>query len=236
MYAEATADLARRVLDALHGVGGTAPLADFVDGCADPKAALAAVRVLGADTLAPQALTGAAAHPRDVAAIAQAAAVFPAPVFTQPPPAGLIENWTAAWRDWATTRLVAHHGGAVSEAAEPQAGPALTDARSWQRWSGMMAQLAPLSLPGVDGPVRDVARRNPVPLARGTTRAMLRRDHPTAARLVRWLAALVQERVPLPLDPLPIVDHIALHTGGGPRIALDLAVARRMLVAGAGAD
>lgn len=229
VYAEAIADLARRVLDALRGVGDTAPIARFVDGCADPKAALAAVRVLGADALAPQALTGAAAHPRDVAAVSEAAAVFPAPVFAPPPPAGPAEDWTAAWRDWATARLLARHGGAGPETARPEAGPALADATAWKPWSGTMAQLSPLSLPGVDGPVADAARRNPAALARGATRAMLRRDYPTAARLVRWLAALAHQGVPLPLDPLPVAEHIALHTGDGPRVALDLAVARRLL-------
>ncbi|MBH5335371.1 hypothetical protein IHE55_11420 [Streptomyces pactum] len=233
-YAEAAADLARRVLDALGGVGDTAPLAAWADGCADAKAALAAVRVLGPDVLAPQALTGTAADPRDAAVIAQSADVFPAPVFAPPPPEGPAEDWIMAWRDRATATLLARHAGSAPQVPEPAVGDVLTDARPWQRWSVLMAQLAPLGLPGVDGPVVDAARRNPLALARGTTRAMLRRDYPTAARLVRWLAALHHDGIGLPLEPLPVADHIALHAGTGPRTALDLAVARRLLGAGPG--
>ncbi|WP_431042762.1 hypothetical protein ACQUSR_13105 [Streptomyces sp. P1-3] len=229
VYAEATAALARRVLDALRGVGGTAVLAEFVDGSADPKAALAAVRVIGADVLAPHALTGAAVHPQDATAISQAAAVFPAPVYASPPPRGPVEDWAVAWRDWATARLLARHGAAAPQLAPPESCPALTHADPWRPWAATMARLSPLSLPGVDGPVRDAALRNPVALARGATRALLRRDYPTAARLARWLAAVHHEGVPLPLDPATYLDHIALHTGDGPRLALDLAVARELL-------
>ncbi|UCM86673.1 hypothetical protein [Streptomyces marincola] len=223
--------MAHRVLDTLRGVEGTAPLADFVDGAADPKAALAAVRVVGADTLAPQALAGGAPHPRDTAILAQAATVFPAPVHSPAPPEGSAENWAVAWRDWATARLLERHadGGPEPHTPQPATGPALAPKGSWQSWNVLMAQLAPLSLPGVEGPVSEAARRHPVSLARGVTRAMLRRDYPTAARLARWTAALHRDRVPLPIDPVPLVEHLGLHAGGGPRLALDLAIARALL-------
>ncbi|KUJ69991.1 hypothetical protein ACZ90_06390 [Streptomyces albus subsp. albus] len=229
VYAEAAATLALRVLDALRGVEDTAMLADFVERGPDPKAALAAVRVIGADTLAPRALLGGLLHPQDAAAVSQAATLFPAPVHAPAPPDGPAENWVVAWRDWGTARLLARHGGTAPEVPEPPAGPALTDAGPWQRWAVTMAQLAPLSLPGVDGPVREAALRNPLALARGTTRALLRRDYPTAARLLRWLAALHAAAVPLPLDPATVLDHLELRTGDGPRLALDLAVARALL-------
>ncbi|MFD7510544.1 hypothetical protein ACFV5N_14585 [Streptomyces sp. NPDC059853] len=230
VYTEATAALARRVLDALRGVGDTAPLARFTEAATDPKAALAAVRVLGADVLAPHALTGGTPHPRDLAVIAQATAVFPAPVLTAPPPEGPLENWAIAWRDWATGRLIAALGdGAADDTPQPPAAPVLTDIADWQRWSGVCARLATLALPGVTGPVPAVVRRHPVALARGTTRALLRRDYPTAARLARWLAAAHRDGVPLPLDPAALTEHIALHAAGEPRLALDLAVARLLL-------
>ncbi len=230
-YAEAIAVLAHRVLDTLRGVGDTAPLARFVEGAADPKAALAAIRILGADTLAAQALGAAAGHPGDAAVVQQAATVFPTPVHAPAPPEGSAENWTVAWRDWATVRLLERHadGGAETHAPQPATGPALTPNGSWQAWSVLMAQLSPLSLPGVEGPVPDAARRHPVSLARGISRAMLRRDYPTAARLARWIAMLHRDGVPLPLDPVPLVEHIALHAGGGSRLALDVAIARALL-------
>ncbi|MCM2420998.1 hypothetical protein [Streptomyces sp. RKAG293] len=52
-YADSAADLARSALDALHGAGGTAMVAAHVEGAEDGAAALAAVRVVGADTFAP---------------------------------------------------------------------------------------------------------------------------------------------------------------------------------------
>ncbi|CAL9388614.1 hypothetical protein SUDANB171_01208 [Streptomyces sp. enrichment culture] len=229
-YTEATAALASCVLDALRGVGDTAPLARFAETASDPKAALAAVRVLGADVLAPYALTGGSPHPRDLAVISQAAAVFPAPVFTAPPPEGPIENWAIAWRDWATDRLIAALGDAAArESPRPPTGETLTDATDWPRWAAGCARLAPLTLPGVGGPVPAAVRRHPVPLARATTRALLRRDYPTAARLLRWLAAAQRDGVTLALEPDRITEHIALHAAGEPRLALDLAVARLLL-------
>lgn len=234
-YTEATADLAHRVLGALRGAGDTAPLAAFVERHADPKTALAAVRIVGADALAPYAFGRGAPHPGDVATVRQAAGVFPAPVFAPPPPEGSTEDWVVAWRDWATARLLENHVDPVAgeaggpEVTEPAIGPVLAAEGAWRPWAALLAQLSPLSLPGVDGPVAEAARRHPVSLARAATRALLRRDHPTAARLSRWLAVLHRDGVPLPLDPVPLVEHVALHAGGGTRLALDLAVARELL-------
>ncbi|MBP2406669.1 hypothetical protein [Streptomyces syringium] len=217
VYTAAHDELAVRVLDALPG--GTSVLADFVGSAADPKAALAAVRVAGADALAPQAF-GARLDPDDAQAAAQALNLFDLAAGGQ--------SATVAWRDWGFARLLADHAGTAPPPL-PAAHVVLADPGAWQPWCQAAAQLAPLSLPGLDGPVRDAVRGRPLALARGTTRALLRRDYPTAARLLRWLAALHGERVRLPLKPAPILDHLALHAGGGGRLALDLAVTRRML-------
>ncbi|QES45529.1 hypothetical protein DEJ49_35125 [Streptomyces venezuelae] len=243
-YAASAADLALRALDALRGVGGTAVLAEHVERAEDPKAALAALRVVGADAFAPYLLHDAAFHPQDAAAITQSFAVFPPAVSTPaPPPEGPVEPWLVAWRDWATAALLARFaegadgpdGGPL--APQPAGAPILDDHPSdgptdtdWQRWSVRMGQLSPLALPGLDSPVHSAARTGaaPLALARGATRAMLRRDFPTAARIVRWLALLHAEGVPLPLDPVPLVEHLGLY-GAGPRLALDVAIARRLL-------
>lgn len=303
-YAESAADLARRVLGALRGTGGTALLAEHVERADDPKAALAALRVVGADTFAPYLLGDSAFHPQDADAVAMAFTVFPPTVNPPaPPPGGPAEPWVVAWRDWAMAELLDRFtdsrgaglprttGGEPASVAEvvdapaaavraprPEGAPLLVDDRlraaygtpgaptreavrvpegsyaadrlhatdagytadaptstteaaglDWQRWSVRMGQLSPLALPGLDGPVHQAARAAPLALARGASRALLRRDHPTALRIVRWLAFVGAEGVPLPLELPPLIDHLDLIGGGGPRLALDLAIARRML-------
>ncbi|GAA4665733.1 hypothetical protein [Streptomyces youssoufiensis] len=303
-YAESAADLARRVLGALRGAGGTALVAEHVERADDPKAALAALRVVGADTFAPFLLGDSVLHPQDAAAFATSFTIFPPPVTSPtPPPAGPAEPWVVAWRDWAMAELLgrftapegpAAAGSAAAGLAEltgidtaevtgvrapqPQGAPLLADDRlraaygaggprareavrvpegsyaadrlhatdagytadapasateaaglDWQRWSVRMGQLSPLALPGLDGPVHRAARGAPLALARGASRALLRRDHPTAARIVRWLALLGSDGVPLPLELPPLIEHLELFGGGGPRLALDLAIARRLL-------
>ncbi|MYV57584.1 hypothetical protein GT042_34750, partial [Streptomyces sp. SID3212] len=59
-------------------------------------------------------------------------------------------------------------------------------------------------------------------------RAVLRRDYPTAARITRWLAWLHADGVPLALDPAPLVEHIEVMAGGD-RLALDTAIAHRLI-------
>ncbi|MFD5697199.1 hypothetical protein [Streptomyces lasiicapitis] len=230
VYAASAADLALRALDALRGVEGTALLAEHVERADDPKAALAAIRVVGADAFAPYLLAEAVFHPDDAAAVSQSFAVFPPAVSTpEPPPSGPADPWIVAWRDWATAALLARLTGTQGDgtlAPRPEGAP--TDHTDWQRWSVRMGQLSPLALPALDGPVHAAARAAPLALARGATRAVLRRDFPTATRIVRWLALLHAEGVRLPLDPVPLVEHLRLH-GGGPRLALDAAIARRLL-------
>ncbi|WP_229909685.1 hypothetical protein [Streptomyces flavofungini] len=246
-------------------------VAEHVERAEDPKAALAAIRVVGADTFAPYLLADAVFHPQDAAAVTQSFALFPPPVSTpDPPPAGAAEPWLVAWRDWAMAALLARLAEAEPDgvrAPRPTGAPVLTDPdhsqvsdapagqgsdshaahgdglptpdsgapddsgprdTDWQRWSVRMGQLSPLALPGLDGPVHSAARAAPLALARGATRAVLRRDFPTAARITRWLALLGAEGVALPLDPVPLLAHLRLH-GGGPRLALDVAIARRLL-------
>ncbi|MGA4844989.1 hypothetical protein ACOBQB_01360 [Streptomyces sp. G5(2025)] len=124
-YAASAADLALRALDALHGIEGTAMVAEHVEGADDPKAALAAIRVIGADLFAPCLLGDAVFSPQDAAAVAQSFTVFPAAVSTPPPPpAGAPEPWLVAWRDWATATLLARFTGpAATASAEPVDAP-----------------------------------------------------------------------------------------------------------------
>ncbi|MGV9878622.1 hypothetical protein [Streptomyces sp. NPDC003006] len=251
-YATSAADLALRALDALRGIGGTALVAQYVESADDPKAALAAVRVVGADLFAPSLLGDTVFHPQDAATVVQSFDLFPPAVSTPPaPPEGLAEPWLIAWRDWATAALLARFtdpadtglAGALL-APQPFGAPVLsedtntdtdtdTDAdidtdTDWQHWSVRMGQLSPLALPELEGPVHDAARAAPLALARGAARAVLRRDYPTAARIARWLALLGAEGVSLPFEPAPLIEHLRLH-GGGSRLALDVAISGRLL-------
>ncbi|MER8002425.1 hypothetical protein [Streptomyces sp. NPDC095613] len=230
--------LTRRVLLSLRGAGGTAVVAEHVERARDPDAALAAIRILGADVVAPALLTNAAFHARDAEAVIRAFTVLPLPRTAPPaPPTGPEEPWLSAWHDWGTLTslaVVAATASASLRVPRPAgplaAAPAAASGTGWAVWSVMMSRLAPLALPGLDGPVHDAARASALELARGATRAVLRRDAATAARVIRWLAWLRADGVPLPLELGPLLGHVALMRGGD-RPALDIAIARRLLIA-----
>ncbi|OKI01895.1 hypothetical protein A6A06_12205 [Streptomyces sp. CB02923] len=260
-HSESADQLARRALDALQGTGGAAVAAAHVEAAAesggDPAVALGAVRILGADVLAPYVLTGQTPTAGETAAIGLALSALP-PAGTPPPvpPAGPEEAWIMAWIDWGLATVLARLDPAnspVRAAPLPQGPPLCDDSaprglpptagpdggdrtggpgapveEGWVSWSVRMGKLASLALPGLDGPVHTAARSGALGLARGATRATLRRDHPTAARITRWLAWLRADGTGLPLDPAPLTEHIGL-LGGGDRPALDTAVARRLL-------
>ncbi|MGI5341834.1 hypothetical protein ACQEVS_32735 [Streptomyces sp. CA-181903] len=230
-YAAAADGLADRVLDALcRGTDGAGLIARYVDGHPDPLAALAAVRVVGADVFVPCLLAGAPLRAEDADAVIRSFTAFPVP-----PGGQASRSASAAWRDWATARLLVRLGadGAHRVAAPPPADDGVPgDPARWREWSLRMARLSPLATPHLDGPVRVAARGGAVALSRGLTRSLLRRDLPTAARLVRWLALLRHDGVTLPLDPAPALEHVALLAGRSPRTALDAAVAGRLPASG----
>ncbi|WP_405643085.1 hypothetical protein [Streptomyces uncialis] len=230
-FASAADELATRVLSALRGAGGTAFVSRHFDTASDSVAALAAIRVIGADTFTPHVLTGAPFHTDDAATVARSLAAFPAPDPTAQAPTARTEQRTLAWRDWATAECLARFSGGSTPAttAPPQGDDELADTTDWRRWSVRMAQLATLAIPGLDGPVHEAARAAALPLARGATRSVLRRDHRTAVCLIRWLAWLHHEGVALPVDPAPMAEHVRLLGGVGPRTAVDLAIARHLL-------
>jgi hypothetical protein len=222
-FARAATSLATRVLAALDGAPEPGLLTTFVDTAEDPRPALAAVRVLGADALAPHALGRVPLTGDEAATVAEAARVFPSPG------PGHAATWVLAWQDWATARLT---GGAAIAGPVPEPPPAdrpQGTVPAWREWAVAMGGLSALALPGLDGPLHEAARGNALALARGACWATLRRDHALAARLARWLAFLGSRGDAVPLDPAPLVDHIRLLGGVEPRTAVDLEVARRML-------
>ncbi|WP_143116188.1 hypothetical protein [Lentzea xinjiangensis] len=227
---DAAAEVADRVLDAVDGTQDIG-LADYVNTGADAKTALGAVRLIGADVFAPHLLLGRPVHPDDAAVIAHSFAVFP--------PAGQAatpRQQVVAWRDWATSHLLARTGQPapagpdVVPTAVPQTATALLGpGKSWQEWSATAAQLSPLALPGLGGPIAAAMFDGARPLAQGATQAMLRRDFVTAARLIRWIALLSSSGVRQLLDPGLLVERIRLYGGTGSRLSLDLAIAGRLL-------
>ncbi|MEU8510153.1 hypothetical protein AB0C76_01010 [Kitasatospora sp. NPDC048722] len=175
--------------------------------------------------------------------LAEARRVFPPPAAdswdgspTGPPPPADDANLVIAWQDWAASALLAHtpYGGqaAPPPAAVPRPGPrpgSPPGPHDWQAWSVRMAQLSVLALPGLDGPVHELARAHTLDLARGTARSMLRRDLRTAARLARWLAWARADGRPLRLEVWPVLERIRLTGDGSARTLLELAIADRLL-------
>ncbi|WP_405020122.1 hypothetical protein OHV05_27920 [Kitasatospora sp. NBC_00070] len=210
-YAAAVEQVAGRALDAVTGAGGAVTLTDPTS-----TAELAALRVLGPDLFAAQLLARAPLASVTTASLAAALLAFP------PGPAAPVgqDDLVVAWLD--------HVAGFLAGRAVPQPGE-VPDPEHWPRWSVRMAQLAPLALPGLDGPVHRAARQQPLALARGATRAMLRRDHRTALRLTRWLAWL---DAPAPLELPPLLDRLRLVGDDSRRTALELTITERLLTEG----
>ncbi|GAA1311226.1 hypothetical protein [Saccharothrix xinjiangensis] len=227
---DAAAEVAARVLGAVRGAEDIG-LADYVDTSADLKTALGAVRLIGADIFAPHLLLDRPVHHADAAVITRSFAAFP-----PAGQAGTRRQQVVAWRDWATGRLLACAADPASAepglapTAAPETATALLDgAKTWQEWSANAAQLSPLALPGLGGPIAAAVFEGARPLARGVTRALLRRDFVTAARLIRWMALSSSSGVGQPLDPALLVERVRLYGGTGSRLSLDLAIARRLL-------
>jgi hypothetical protein len=250
-FARSAARLAARIHAAMDRPRDANPLSGSVDTAPDPKAALAGVRILGADALAPYAFTGAPLPLPEAQAIGEAMRLFPLTPWLADPgsgpgpgpgpgpdPCSEISR-LAIWRDWALVELAARHGHpAVSPDAPDVPRPATAgrdavgDATAWRPWSVAMAQLSPLALPGLHSPLHEAAHRNAVALARGACLAMLRRDHALAARLGRWLAFLRQGNAhgtSVPIDPAALLDHVLLFGGAEPRTVLDAEIGRRLL-------
>lgn len=226
-FADAADILADRIRDAVNGVADTR-LDRYLDSCADATTAWGALRLVGADLFAPHLLLHHPLDPTEAGIVAESFARFP----TAAEPA-THEQRVMAWRDWGTRRLLGSLDGSTPAGATPlpsvEVGTLLGPVENWQRWSVNVAQLSALALPGMDGPLFEAVVTGELALARGVTRAVLRMDYTTAARLARWVALLADAGVRTSLDPILLVDRIRLHAGTGARLRLDVAIARRLL-------
>jgi hypothetical protein len=229
VYAAAVETLAGSVVRALTGADDAFRLADQLWPSGGPadyrKAGLAAVRVLGPDALTPFLLAGHWFGPDDAEVVATSIRTFPTP---EPDPDWEDDrNTVRRLRDWATGQVMTQLG--VSGSARPypaRARGGLGRDRGWVGWAGVLAQLSPLVLPGLDCSLHADARRYRLDVARGVTRAMLRRDHLTAARLARWLTAGGE----VPMDPSfplePVLRQLELVAEPDPRLQLEITLAR----------
>jgi hypothetical protein len=211
-YADAVSELAVRVLNSLRGTQDADLLPRFVRDAPDRAAALAAVRVLGADTLAGHRLAGENPPHPAMEVIHRAVQIFP-----RDPGVDEETHTYLAWQDWALDQT----------AAPPMPRPGAEQA--WKSWSVWLTPLSVLAMPGLDSAVHRMVRANPLAVVRGATRSVLRRDYPSAAALARWVALLAVDGVAVPLDAGLLAAHVRLLGGADTRTALDIAIAERML-------
>ncbi|MFI0901279.1 hypothetical protein [Streptomyces sp. NPDC020983] len=215
----AVADVANGVALALDGEGGSYALSALL--AQDDRVALAAIRVLGADVLAPYALApDPAGGAPDAQLVRDALAAYP-------PGADASD---VSW--WSYRGLAEASRAYLPAAAEvPAAGAAgggddawvRTD--PWPRLSHRAAQLAALSLPGLAPALAAGVAGRTGDLARGFVRAVRRRDWLQAAGVGRWLVRAPDVPATLGLDAGLIYVH--RMSCGDPRVALHTTAARR---------
>jgi hypothetical protein len=202
---------------------------------ADHRAGLAAVRVLGADALVPFLVAGHQFSPDDAEVVAISMRTFPLPE-SDPAVSQDQDVETAAFvrllREWATGEVLTRLGAPGCACPYPvKAGARARQERGWVAWTGMLAALSPLAVPGLDSALHVDVRCSQVDVARGVTRAVLRRDHLTAARLVRWLAVCTDVPVDPPFAAEPVVHQLELIAEPDPRLQLEITMARYGLAA-----
>lgn len=231
VYATAAETLAGSVVRALTGADDVFRLAEQIPlggSPADQMAGLAAVRVLGPDALAPFVLAGHQFLSEDAEVVATSIRLFPLPELDGAENEMEIAGGTAAvreLRDWGTGQALLGLG--VPGSARPY--PSLVGAgrdRGWVEWTGMLAQLSPLATPGFDSALHAEVRRHRLDVARGVTRALLRRDPLTAARLARWLTVSGEVPTDPPFAVAPVLRQLELVAAPDSRLRLEIAVAR----------
>ncbi|MGP3972600.1 hypothetical protein ACTWQF_00950 [Streptomyces sp. 8N114] len=189
------ADAASEIALALRGEGDPYALSRTLRQ--EDALSPAAVRVLGADALAPYALDG---HPgADGAGSADAAMVREALTAFPPTDGGsAVSSWSYRGLVEASRAFLPTHAAYLPSPPEP--GDDWLDAEPWPRLSHRVSQLASLALPGLAPDLTDRLAGRAEDLARGFVRAVRRRDWQQSAGLGRWLARLPQTPPTLGLD------------------------------------
>lgn len=240
-------EFASAVVSALRGGDGRFDVLGSVLTPTDDPVAVAAVRVLGGDALAPCTLAGQVPTEDGLVLFERAIGAFP-------PKAG--GSAVSAWSHWGMraalrrARSTAGTAGAGTgagadagqgpygdgESGAPDGAAPDTDwvaAQSWQQMTHQLAQLAALAVPGLVPPLAQAVAARPVDLARGFVRAVRRRDWLQAAGAGRWLAVTRGTPESLGLDTgLDFVHHMGAADA---RVALHVRAAQLARVRGDGA-
>lgn len=180
----------------------------------------AAIRVLGADALAPYAMdqVGAPVGADDEAVVRQALTAYP-------PGADASEVSVWSYRGLVEASHAFLPGNAQHWPPPPEAAAEWVDHDPWPRLSHRVSQLAALALPGLAPGLTEQLATRTDDLARGFVRAVRRRDWLQAAGLGRWLARLPEVPESLGLDSgLAFVRQMGV---GDPRVTLHIAAAQR---------
>lgn len=207
------ADAAKGVALALRGEGDPYALSRVLHQ--GEALAPAAVRVLGADALAPYALDDRAGPPGSEDARVVLTALE---TFRPGADASEVSRWSYRGLIEATQAFLP--GGAPRCPQAPTAGSSWIATDPWPKLAHRASQLAALALPGLSSAPADALAARTDDLARGFVRAVRRRDWLQAAGLGRWLARLPGTPDTLGLDSgLAFVGHMG---GTDPRVALHL--------------
>jgi hypothetical protein len=231
VYTTAVETLAGCVVRALTGADDAYRLTDQVppEGSPTRQAGLAAIRVLGADALAPFMVAGHRFSPGDAEIVVSSIRAFPLAESDLDLQHDHDDNavLVRALREWATGEVLTRLGEPGFSTPYPaRAGVGAGHDEGWVAWATVLAQLSPLVVRGLDSALHADARRYRLDVARGVTRAMLRRDHLTAARLARWCAACGDAPMDPPFPVEPVLRQLELVAEPDPRLRLEITMAR----------
>lgn len=213
----AVADVASGVALAL-GEGGSYALSRVL--VQDDAVALAAIRVLGADVLAPYALDGQGTRDgEDESVVRRALAAYPP---------GANASDVSLWSYHGLVEASRAYLPGGTWPSQPTAADDWVRADPWPMLSHRASQLAALSLPGLAPALAEALSARTEDLARGFVRAVRRRDWLQAAGLGRWLARTPDTPESLGLDSgLAFVRRMSDGDESHSRVALHLAAAQR---------
>lgn len=212
------ADAATGVALALRGEGDRYALSGTLRQ-EDPLA-LAAIRVLGADALAPYAVEHLAAPfgADDETVVRQALEAY-----RPKPDASAVSVWSYRGLVEASRTFLPANGRQWP--AVPDAETGWVESEPWPKLSHRVSLLAALALPGLAAGLAEHLAARADDLSRGFVRAVRRRDWLQAAGLGRWLARLPDVASTLGLDNgLAFVRQMG---GADPRVMLHVVAAQR---------
>ena len=212
------ADAATGVALALQGEGDRYALSGMLPQ-GDPLA-LAAIRVLGADVLAPYAVNRLAAPfaEDDETVVRQALAAY-----RPKADASVVSVWSYRGLIEASRMFLPADAQQWPEA--PEAETDWAESEPWPKLSHRVSLLAALALPGLAAGLAEHLAARTDDLSRGFVRAIRRRDWLQAAGLGRWLARFPDVPPTLGLDNgLAFVRQMG---GADPRVTLHVVAAQR---------